>query len=207
MALEKIVSGALQGLFAGADRLPARGGRAGQRRAPPLQVHWPVLLTLVPLACLTAPALGLTFGTRFQPRQVPLLFGVIDPPLTFLGGTYYPWTTLEAVKVGGFAGCRCWCCSTRSIYMTEGFRAALTSAHHMHLYVIYPALVAFLAVFLFLGIKGFRTPRSSAESGMPRAGALLIGTVRFLVAPRADGRRGSGASPVGEGSCVHAQFP
>jgi len=26
----------------------------------------------------------------------------------------------------------------------------------MHLYVIYPALVAFLAAFLFLGIKGFR---------------------------------------------------
>jgi len=50
-----------------------------------LEVDWPVLVTLTPLACLMAAALGLTFGTRFEPRTVPILFGVIVLPLTFLG--------------------------------------------------------------------------------------------------------------------------
>jgi ABC-2 type transport system permease protein len=42
------------------------------------------------------------------------------------------------------------------IYITEGFRAALTTAPHMHLYVIYPVLVGFAAFFLRLGIVNFR---------------------------------------------------
>jgi ABC-2 type transport system permease protein len=42
------------------------------------------------------------------------------------------------------------------IYVTEGFRAALTTSTHMHLYVIYPVLVGFCALFLWTGIKGFK---------------------------------------------------
>src|SRR5262249_48301620 len=56
-----------------------------------LDVDWPVLLTLMPLCCYMCGALGLTFGTRFDPRTVPLLFGIIVIPITFLGCVYYPW--------------------------------------------------------------------------------------------------------------------
>ena len=35
-------------------------------------------------------------------------------------------------------------------------RAALTTSPHMHLYVIYPVLIGFVALFLRLGIGGFR---------------------------------------------------
>ena len=42
------------------------------------------------------------------------------------------------------------------IYVNEGFRAALTNAPHMHLYIVYPVLLLFCAVFLALGIRGFR---------------------------------------------------
>ena len=56
-----------------------------------LDINWPVLLTLTPLACYMCGALGLTFGTRFDPRTVPLLFGIIVIPLTFLGCVYYSW--------------------------------------------------------------------------------------------------------------------
>ena len=38
----------------------------------------------------------------------------------------------------------------------EGFRAALTSEHHMHLYVIYPVLIGFCTLFLWQGIRGFK---------------------------------------------------
>jgi ABC-2 type transport system permease protein len=40
--------------------------------------------------------------------------------------------------------------------VTEGFRAGLTRYPHMHLYVIYPVLLGFCGLFLWLGIKGFR---------------------------------------------------
>src|SRR5205085_1493024 len=42
------------------------------------------------------------------------------------------------------------------IYVTEGFRAALTKAPHMHLYVIYPVLVGFCSLFLWQGVAGFK---------------------------------------------------
>jgi ABC-2 type transport system permease protein len=35
-------------------------------------------------------------------------------------------------------------------------RAAFTSASHMHLYVIYPVIVGFGAVFLWIGLRNFR---------------------------------------------------
>ena len=63
-----------------------------------LEIDWPVLLTLTPLACYMCGALGLTFGTRFDPRTVPLLFGIIVIPITFLGAIYYPWQSLEPIR-------------------------------------------------------------------------------------------------------------
>jgi ABC-2 type transport system permease protein len=156
VALEKVTAGAIQGLIAALIVFPIASVVHARDVHIHLQVHWPILLTLVPLACFMCAGLGLTFGTRFEPRQVPVLFGIIILPLTFLGGTYYPWTKLEAVKIGGFSWLQTLVLLNPLIYVTEGFRAALTSAPHMHLYVIYPALVAFLAAFLFLGIKGFR---------------------------------------------------
>ena len=44
-------------------------------------------------------ALGLTFGTLFDPRTVPLLFGIVVIPFTFLGCIYYPWQSLEPIPL------------------------------------------------------------------------------------------------------------
>jgi hypothetical protein len=38
-----------------------------------------------------------------------LLFGIILP-LTFLGGTYYAWTTSHRSPWQGFTGSSSWCC-------------------------------------------------------------------------------------------------
>lgn len=37
------------------------------------------------------------FGTMFKPQTVPVLFGVILVPVTFLGCTYYTWQYLEVI--------------------------------------------------------------------------------------------------------------
>ena len=84
------------------------------------------------------------------------MFGFIVLPITFLGGVYYAWTTLAPVKVGGFHWLQTLVLINPLIYVTEGMRAALTQSAHMHLYVVYPVLIGTCALFLYLGLKGFR---------------------------------------------------
>ena len=156
VALEKVMSGALQGLFAATIVFPIAWAVHASTIRIHLDVHWPELILMIPLACIMCSALGLTFGTRFDPRTVPMMFGVIVIPMTFLGGTYYAWTALEPVKLVGWSWLQTLVLLNPLIYVTEGFRAALTSEHHMHLYVIYPVLLSFTALFLWQGLKGFR---------------------------------------------------
>jgi ABC-2 type transport system permease protein len=154
VALGKVTSGALQGLLAAllvfpiAAVVPANDVR--------LDVNWLVLLTLAPLACITSSALGLTFGTRFEPRTVPMMFGVVVIPLTFLGCVYYSWVDLGPIKVGEFSWLKWLVLVNPLVYMSEGFRAALTSADHMSLAAVYLVLAGFAALFLYLGINGFK---------------------------------------------------
>ena len=156
VAIGKVVAGAIQGLIAAAVVFPIAAVVHAAGVHPHLTVHWPILLTMVPLACAASASLGLTFGTRFDPRQVPMLFGLIILPMTFLGGTYYAWTALHSVKIGSVSWLQDVVTINPLVYITEGFRAALTPSPHMHLYVIYPMLIAFIALFLRLGIGGFR---------------------------------------------------
>jgi ABC-2 type transport system permease protein len=149
VAIQKAVWGALAGLLSALLVFPV----AAVVPATPvhLSVDWPVLLTLTPLACYMCGTLGLTFGTRFEPRTVPLLFGIIVIPLTFLGAIYYPWQSLEAIR-----WLQILVLFNPLVYMCEGFRAALTNTPHMSLWAVYSVMIAFSALFTWLGITGFR---------------------------------------------------
>jgi len=84
------------------------------------------------------------------------MFGFIILPITFLGGTYYGWTTLAPLQIGGFHWLQVLVLANPLMYVNEGMRAAFTAFPHMHLYVIYPVMVGFAAVFLSLGLRNFR---------------------------------------------------
>jgi ABC-2 type transport system permease protein len=149
VAVAKIVSGAIQALIAGlivfplAMVVPVDGVR--------LDIHWATLVAVAPLAALAGASLGLTIGTRVQPNQVPLMFSVIVLPMTFLGATYYPWARLTPIpwlKVAVLAN--------PLVYMSEGFRMALTPVPAMPAAAVYGALVGFTALLAWLGIGGFR---------------------------------------------------
>jgi ABC-2 type transport system permease protein len=155
VAIGKVVAGAIQGLIAAAVVFPIAAVVHAKGVHPNLSVHWLLLLTLMPLTSIMTSGLGLFLGTRISPRNIGVMFGFIVLPITFLGGTYYPWTTLAAIKVGGFPWLQALVCVNPLIYVTEGFRAALTTAPHMPLYVIYPVLVAFCVLFLRVGCRGF----------------------------------------------------
>jgi ABC-2 type transport system permease protein len=155
VALSKVLSGAAQGLLAAVIVFPIAAVVHAPGVNAHLTVHWWVVLTLIPLACVTMTSLGLLLGTAFEPRNIGLMFGFVVLPLTFLGGTYYQWTKLSPVKVDGIHWLQIVVLVNPLIYVNEGMRAGLTEASHMHLYIVYPVLIGFCAVFLGLGLRKF----------------------------------------------------
>ena len=150
VALEKVTAGAVQSLFSAVLVFPV----AAVVPATPIHLHvdWPVVLTLVPLACFTSAALGLTFGAFFDPRSVSVLFGIILLPLIFLGAIYYPWSRLTAIPWLKWA-----VLANPLVYVSEGLRAGLGAAvPHMPLLTVYGVLLAFAAVFTSFGIHRFK---------------------------------------------------
>ncbi len=156
VAMAKVLSGAVQGLISAVIVLPIASVVHAKGVEAHLTFHWWIVVTIVPLACVTMASLGLLLGTSFEPRNIGLMFGFIILPVTFLGGTYYQWTRLTPVEAGGWHWLQTVVLINPLIYVNEGMRAAFTDASHMHLYVIYPALCGFLALFLGLGLRNFR---------------------------------------------------
>jgi ABC-2 type transport system permease protein len=156
VAAAKVVAGAAQGVLAAVIVFPIASVVHAKGVEAHLTIHWLILLTVLPPACIAFASLGLFLGTKFEPRNLGLMFGFVVLPITFLGGTYYQWTKLAPVKVGGFPWLQTLVLLNPLIYVNEGLRAAVTNAPHMHLYIVYPMLLLFCGVFLALGIRGFR---------------------------------------------------
>jgi ABC-2 type transport system permease protein len=156
VALAKVFSGAIQALAAAAIVFPIAAVVHANGVSAHLSVDWAVAATLLPLVAVMMASLGLLLGTSFQPRNIGLMFGFVILPITFLGGTYYQWTRLATVRVGGFHWLQVLVLVNPLIYVNEGLRAGFTHISHMTLYAVYPALAGFLALFLGLGMRNFR---------------------------------------------------
>jgi ABC-2 type transport system permease protein len=156
VALSKVFSGAVQGIIAAVIVFPIAAVVHASGASAHLDVHWAIVLTLIPLAAVTMTSLGLLLGTTFEARNIGLMFGFVVLPLTFLGGTYYQWTRLAPVQVDGFHWLQTLVLVNPLIYVAEGMRAGLTHVSHMHLYIVYPVLIGFCAFFLTLGLRNFR---------------------------------------------------
>jgi ABC-2 type transport system permease protein len=148
VGMGKLLAGAIQGVVAAAIVFPL----AAVVPATPVDLHvqWLELLTVLPLAALVGASLGLLIGTLAPPRQVPLIFGIVVIPITFLGATYYPWASLDAIR---------WLqivvLVNPLVYMSEGFRMALTDGPHMPMAAIYAGLLGSIAILGGFGIRGF----------------------------------------------------
>lgn len=156
VAVEKVLSGALQGLISAVLVLPIAAIVHASGVHASMHIHWLVVLTLTPLAAVAMGSLGLVLGTSFEPRNIGLMFGFIVLPITFLGGTYYKWDHLAPIKIGTFHWLQTLVLVNPLVYVNEGMRAGFTNAPHMHLYVIYPVLLLFFVVFLTIGLRNFR---------------------------------------------------
>lgn len=156
VAVAKILSGSVQGIIAAVIVFPIAAVVHASGVHADFNVHWAVVLTLLPITCVAFSSLGLVLGCVFEPRNIGLMFGFIVLPITFLGGTYYQWTRLAPVKIGGFHWLQTLVCINPLIYVNEGLRGGLTNISHMHFYIVYPVLIAFCALFMTIGIRAFR---------------------------------------------------
>lgn len=156
VAVAKILLGMIQGVIGAVIVFPIAAVVHASGVSAHLHVHWWIILTLLPLICLTFSSLGMLLGCVFEPRNIGLMFGFIILPITFLGGTYYQWTRLRPVTVGGFHWLQTVVLVNPLVYANEGLRGALTSTSHMHLYIVYPVLLGFSVAFLVLGLRAFR---------------------------------------------------
>jgi ABC-2 type transport system permease protein len=147
--LAKVVSGALQAGLAGLVVFPLLLWVPAAE--VDLSVSWPALLAVAPLSCLLAGSLGLVLGTRVEPRQVSLMFSIVILPMTMLGAVYYPWASLDAIR-----GLQIAVLANPLVYISEGFRMALTDFRHMSAWAIYGAMAGATVVLLRVGLDGFR---------------------------------------------------
>jgi len=150
VAVEKVAAGAVQGLLAASLVFPMA------LFIPATDVHLDVNPVLLPavllLGAVMSASLGLWVGTRVEPRQVPLVFGLLVIPMTFLGAVYYPWQSLEAIRWLQVA-----VLINPLVYLSEGLRSSLsTGVPHMPWGVVLAVMAAFTAVLLGSGVRGFR---------------------------------------------------
>jgi ABC-2 type transport system permease protein len=151
LAIEKIVSGAVQGVFAALVILPL--ARLIMGPIPGLSLaHAEIAVTVTILGATAFAALGLVLGTVIHPQQMGLLFSIIVAPMIMFGCAYYPWEGLAAVPAIQYA-----VLVNPLVYVAESLRGALTpGAPHMPLPAAAGAMCVLIAVFCFVGIKCFR---------------------------------------------------
>jgi ABC-2 type transport system permease protein len=151
IALEKVISGSLQGLLAAVFVLPI--ARLIMGPIPGLALGHPVeVVAIIALGATGFSALGLFLGTAIQGQQIGLLFSVIVAPMIMFGCAYYPWSSLHAVPALKYA-----VLVNPLVYVSEGLRAALTpTLPHMPVPALLAALAFLTGAFWVVGLRTFR---------------------------------------------------
>ena len=149
VAVEKIVFGALRGLFGSLVMIPV-GYLVLDR------VEWtldglPFAALLLVLGALSGGAAGLVIGTLVSPRRINIVFAVVITPLLFTGSTQFPF-----LQVGTIRWFQVICAINPITYVSEGLRGALTpQIPHLAGWLCLLALLASCVIFGTIGIAGF----------------------------------------------------
>ncbi len=152
VALEKVVSGSVQGVIAALFVLPVARLIMGPIDALTLTLtHAGEGLVIIVLGAATFSALGLLLGTALEGQHIGLMFSVIVAPMIMFGCAYYPWRGLDHVPVMKYA-----VLVNPLVYVAEGMRGALTpSLPHMPFAVVVAALAVIATLFWRLGLASF----------------------------------------------------
>lgn len=133
LAVEKIIAGAIQAVFAAAIVFPLVMVIHARGQAPTMDFHqWPLLIVVVLLAALFSSALALLVGTILEARRVSIVISIVIVPMTLLGCVYYPWSELSSMRWLQFITL-----FNPLVYISEALRATLTPGTlHMPVWVL-----------------------------------------------------------------------
>ncbi|MGJ7908949.1 ABC transporter permease [Actinopolyspora sp. H202] len=149
VAVEKMLFGALRGLFAALLMFPIGLLMLGN-------VAWdlsglPFAVLCMVLGSLVGGTVGLTVGAAVPPRRINIMFAVILAPLIFTGASQFPWAQLDQLRWFQIV-----CAFNPLTYVSEGMRGALLpDVPHMAPWVCLLALLGACVIFGALGIKFF----------------------------------------------------
>ncbi|MFP5265615.1 MAG: ABC transporter permease [Blastocatellia bacterium] len=150
VAVQKMVFAALRGLFTGLMIIPLGRIILGSGFSISVEHLW-LLAAVTLLSTFCGAALGLAMGTLIQPAQIGLMFSLVLTPLLFTGCVYYPWAMLSRIR--WFQVVTCFSPLT---YASEGYRASLVpQIPHMPVLFILAGQLLFVALFGYLGVRGF----------------------------------------------------
>lgn len=150
VALEKVVSGALQGVLAAAFVLPLARLIMGPIDGLSLG-HVGVVVAVTTFGAAAFSMLGLFLGSVIEAQQIGLLFGLIVAPMIMFGCAYYPWRGLDAVPAMKYA-----VLLNPLTYVSEGLRAVLIPGRpHMPIVAVLGALAGVTVAFWRLGLRAF----------------------------------------------------
>jgi ABC-2 type transport system permease protein len=151
IALEKVLSGALQGVLAALVVLPLARVIMGPIDALHLS-NAGLALGVTLLGSTVFASLGLVIGTAISAQQIGLMFSIIIAPMLMFGCAYYPWRGLDATPAFKYG-----VLVNPLVYVAEAMRGALTpTLPHMPLWVACGAMAAMSALFLAIGLRTFR---------------------------------------------------
>ena len=149
VAVEKIVFGAMRGLFGSLVMIPV--GYLVLDRVDWDLAGLPFAALLLVLGSLAGGAAGLVIGTLVSPRRINVVFAVVITPLLFTGSTQFPFLQLANLRWFQVV-----CAFNPITYVSEGLRGALTpSVPHLPGWVCLLALLASCAIFGYVGLRGF----------------------------------------------------
>lgn len=151
LAIEKVLAGTLQALFAGLVVIPAAWLLL--RPGVELNLHSPLSFACVTLlVALFSACGGLALGCSINQNHIGLMFSMVLTPMIFFGCTYYPWSAL-----GHFPILQKLVLINPLVYASEGLRGTLVPQFpHLSVLVVMVALAVFDALFLGAGLRQFR---------------------------------------------------
>jgi ABC-2 type transport system permease protein len=151
LAIEKVIFGAIQALFAGLVVIPAAWLLL--RPGVDLNLRSPLTFACVTvLVALFSACGGLALGCSIDQNHIGLMFSMVLTPMIFFGCTYYPWSALahfpilqKIVLVNPL------------VYASEGLRGTLVPQFpHIPVIAVLVALTFFDLLFLATGLAQFR---------------------------------------------------
>jgi ABC-2 type transport system permease protein len=151
VALERVVAGSIHAAVAGLIALPAMMFLMHKVGGIDVHPRWSLLLPLVVVCGLVSAALGLTLGSRVQPRMSGLLFAVLLGPMMLFGCAYYSWMSLAKLGI-----VRWILLANPLVFLSESMRWAVTpEVEHMPIPLLIGGLAFYLVLLTWFGAKGF----------------------------------------------------